>query len=284
VREHRAASVAALFAVVLTLPTIVGFGSTATVPVSAVRGSWMATEQFLVAPHSEGTGRGALVASGVHPPRDLAPQRPYSRGSAFGGLAFSVANVTVGHFPQNATFDPADGLVYVANSYSDNVSVRNRTTVAGSVNVGDLPAAITYDRADGAVDVLNQLSANVSVRNGSGLVATVPVGNSSNQAYNPEGMAYDPANGLVYVPNTNPGTVSVLNGSTVVATLVVGSSPTFATFDPENGFVYITDLGGSVTVLNGTTVVRIVGSGGPREFPWSDPAGSFTFRTTAIAI
>jgi YVTN family beta-propeller protein len=214
-----------------------------------------------------------LVASWAHPARDHAPHRPNSRGSASGGLAISVANVTVGHFPQNATFDPANGLVYVANSYSDNVSVLNGTTLAGSVNVGDLPAAITYDGADGAVDVLNQLSANVSVLNGSGLVATVPVGNSSNQAYNPEGMAYDPANGFVYVPNTNPGTVSVLNGSTVVATLVVGSSPTFATFDPGNGFVYITDLGGSVTVLNGTTMVRIVGVGASPGVPAVGPGG-----------
>jgi YVTN family beta-propeller protein len=55
----------------------------------------------------------------------------------------------------------------------------------------------------------------------------------------PYGAAYDPDNGYVYITNFNSRNVSVLSGTRVIASVNVGRSPSGGIYDPKNGYVYI---------------------------------------------
>ena len=59
----------------------------------------------------------------------------------------------------------------------------------------------------------------------------------------PETATYDSQNGYVYVTNYLSNTVSMINGTTVVGTAGVGAAPYSATFDGGNGFVYVPNVG-----------------------------------------
>jgi YVTN family beta-propeller protein len=61
--------------------------------------------------------------------------------------------------------------------------------------------------------------------------------------YGPMTATYDPDNGYIYVPNEESGNVSVIDGNTTIDSVNVGPDPTSATFDSANGDVYVTDAG-----------------------------------------
>ena len=75
-----------------------------------------------------------------------APATPDDARPADLGIgAQSVTSIPVGGAPTDAAFDPQNGYVYVANSYSNNVSVIRGTTVIASVAVGESPQFVTWD-------------------------------------------------------------------------------------------------------------------------------------------
>jgi YVTN family beta-propeller protein len=176
-----------------------------------------------------------------------------------------VATIPLGSPLGGATFDSANGDVYVTNWGSDKVGGKNVSVISGTTNqvvatvfVGGSPVGAAFDSANGDIYVTidgtyNLVSHNVSVISGSTnrVVASIPVG-----GINPFGVTFDSVNGDVYVTNYGSNSVSVISGTTnqVVATVPVGSSPESAVFDSANGDIYITNMGSNnVTVISDST-------------------------------
>jgi YVTN family beta-propeller protein len=64
-----------------------------------------------------------------------------------------IANISVGLWPVAVAYDPSNGYVYVANAWSNNVSVINGGTnkVIASIAVGSNPVGVAYDSSNGYV-------------------------------------------------------------------------------------------------------------------------------------
>jgi YVTN family beta-propeller protein len=184
-----------------------------------------------------------------------------------------IANLTVGNGPTGLAYDSSTDRLYVANFNSNNVSIINTktNTVAGSVSVGSLPWGARYDRVNNEIYVTNNNltgQSTVSVISGSTVLATVPVGDGSQE------MTQTP-NGYVYVSNTLTSNVSVINGSTntVQATISGGGLdwPVGEAYDSQNGNIYVANYAsgtsGTVTVIHGTS------ANGTIDHLGSDPQG-----------
>ena len=198
-----------------------------------------------------------------------------------------------GPAPQGVAWDSQNDYLYVANYFSNTVSVINGVTdaVVGSVPVGSGPGAVAYDPSNGYLYVANYVSNNVSVINGAtdAVVGSVPVGSG------PIDVAYDHGNGYLYVANFNSINVSVINGAadTVVGSVPVGSNPWGVAYDFENGNIYVTLWNcptspcgpGNVSVINGATdtVVGTIPVGGG---PWGvayDGANGYLYVVNHIS-
>jgi YVTN family beta-propeller protein len=168
----------------------------------------------------------------------------------------TVDTVDVGTNPSWATYDPANGFVYVPDYATNTTSLIDGTTLVAEVRVGSNPISAVYDSATETVYVANSGSANLTVLNGTTVEGTVVVG------YDPGMLAFDTTDSDVYVPNCDSNTTSVVRGLSVVATLSVGYCPWNATWDPSDNEVYVTNYyGGTVSVLSGTNVARTVAVG-----------------------
>jgi YVTN family beta-propeller protein len=164
-----------------------------------------------------------------------------------------VATVAVGSDPAFEAYDGRNGFVYVSNYASDNVTVISGFTVIGTVKVGTGPGEVTYDSSNGFIYVVNAQSANVSVISGTGLQGTASVGNE------PISATFDSGNGYVYVSNLLSGSISVIDGTSSIHTVAVGQYPEYAAYDSSNGYLYVPDYGSSgVSIINGTTLVLTI--------------------------
>lgn len=166
--------------------------------------------------------------------------------------------------PHSATFDPANGYIYIPCWGGGVVAIDGGTnpsqgTIVTTLRAGTDPRNAAYDSANRLLYVTNALSNNVSLINTSQqrTVGYIAVG-----AY-PNWTAYDPHYNLVYVGNTNASTVSVINASTGSATTIrVGAGPRNITYDPSNFRVYVANLASNnVSVINGTSFVTGVSAG-----------------------
>ena len=193
-----------------------------------------------------------------------------------------VASVPVGTGPIAGAVDLANGWVYVANAYSDNVTVLNGTSVVGTVdltaNLTGTPLYVTYDSLNGYVYVVDRYDNElpgwgaVNVLNGTSVVATVPVG------ARPTSAVFDPANGNVYVTNEGGSNVSVLHGTAVVAAVPVGRGPCAGAYDPVHFYVYVANCrSANVSLLFGTSLVGSVPAGtGPASVAF-DPEDGYVY-------
>ena len=198
---------------------------------------------------------------------------------AWGGSV--VGTLPVGNQPYGVGYDSGNGYVYVANYYSNNVSVINGTTVVASVAVGTLPVGVAYDSGNGYVYVANYNSNTVSVISGTIVVTTIPVGSL------PIGVAYDDGNGYVYVANSGSNDLSVINGATVVATVLVGNAPSGVAYDSGNGYIYVANNGANTVSVIATTrppgplfLVTFIETGLPSGTSWSVTLDDLLNRST----
>jgi YVTN family beta-propeller protein len=76
-----------------------------------------------------------------------------------------VANVGVGSFPFGLAYDSGKGEVFVANSFSNIVSVISDSTdkVVANITVGSNPNSVAYDSAKGEVFIVDESDKTVSV-------------------------------------------------------------------------------------------------------------------------
>jgi YVTN family beta-propeller protein len=191
-----------------------------------------------------------------------------------------VENIDVGSEPTSATYDPANGYVYVTNALSGNVSVIDGTRVAGTVSVGSEPESATYDGTNGYVYVPNYGSSDVTVINSTGLVGTVDVGN------NPVSAAYDSDAGTVYIANQNSMYVSILSGTLATGTVSLSGDSDWVVYDPDDGYVYALISGNpshtsTVSVIDGITVVGTVSVGKLPLYATYDPGNGYVYVSNA---
>jgi YVTN family beta-propeller protein len=158
-----------------------------------------------------------------------------------------------------------NGLLYLADFYSNNVTVINGATnsVVGSIPVGVNPFGVAYDSVNGDLYVSNEGGNNVSVIEAatSAPVASIPI------ASGPMGVAFDSSNGDVYVANSESNAATIIDPTTnkVVGSIPVGSSPWDIIYDSSNGNIYTTNEGSNnVSVIDGSSnlVVANVPTGG----------------------
>ena len=156
--------------------------------------------------------------------------------------------------------DPANNLVYVANSDNDTVSVINGATLTklGDIPVGAHPTDIVVNPTTSKIYVANSFSDTVSVIDGDTrtYIRDIPVGG------HPLGLAVnpDPDNNLVYVSIPDTDSVSVINGTTFtkLGDIPVGGHPLGLAVDPDNNLVYVANQDdNTVSVINGTTNTKL---------------------------
>jgi YVTN family beta-propeller protein len=181
-----------------------------------------------------------------------------------------VANIPVGKNPQAIVYNPANGLVYIANTLSNTLSIINGTSNAlvGSVGVGNFPGknptGIAINSINNTIYVTNMGSNTVSVINGTTNVVakniTLTTGELEGEGtgfFSPAGIAYNSDTGNLYVTNRGSDTVSVINGTTnalVDEISVDAVAPSGIVYNAANNYIYVTNMGSNtVSVLNGTT-------------------------------
>ena len=149
--------------------------------------------------------------------------------------------------PGQVAWDSDNGLLYVVDTPTANVTVVDPTTraVVDQIAVGLGPVAISLDSANGDLYVVNSFSGTISVIDG----ATNVVVTTFRVGANPEAIVYDPDTEDLYavVDGSGPnGNLSVINGTTnsVTATIPIGVYPMGLAYDSDNGNLYVAEAGG----------------------------------------
>lgn len=121
-----------------------------------------------------------------------------------------VATVTVGSGSADLAYDPAKGVVFVANLNSNNVSVISDSTnkVAASIPVGVSPVGVAYDPRTADILVANSGSSNVSVIADLNYTVVQSVGNLFGAGA--EGEGFDSGTGAVFVADANVNAVTII--------------------------------------------------------------------------
>ena len=201
-------------------------------------------------------GSGAGVAAAVVAAPDPAPSVPEL-----------VATVGVGMQPASGAYDAANGFVYVANEFADNLTVLNGTSVQAWINFDDstveAPDTVVYDPATQVVYAVDQTNfvnggGAVTVVQGLSVLTNLYVGTLANAA------VLDPTNGYLYVTDSGTSYVSVINaaGTATIANITVGTAPTALAYDPADGYVYVAnEMSANVSILSGTSVVGSLPAG-----------------------
>lgn len=165
------------------------------------------------------------------------------------------SGIKVDSYPIGIAVNSATGKIYVANEFSNTVSIIDETTdkVQATIKVGSFPYGIDVNPLNNRVYVANRGSNTISVIDGSTnlKMADVHVGNS------PIDVAVNPSSNLVYVTNIESGTVSVIDGitNTVSSTIKVGNIPYAIAVNPATNMTYVTDIGnGSISILQNSKI------------------------------
>lgn len=209
----------------------------------------------------------------------LPPPGPRALGTGAGAGAVAEVGATLAHFPVGASpsailVDASSGLTYIANEWSDNVTVISDGAVVASIAVGTAPVALVSGGTGGPVYVIASGSDNVTVISEKSREAVFAVGSV------PTAAAFVPASGLLYVANSNAGTVTVVNGTERVATVRVGGDPTYLAVDPVRGWVYAVEpIAGVVKVLNGTRIQATISGFNDPTGALYDPLNGYVYVT-----
>jgi YVTN family beta-propeller protein len=128
---------------------------------------------------------------------------------------------TVGTYPSGVVFDPTNGLLYVSNEGSDNVSVVNATTfqLVRTIPTGHEARWGSLDPLNGRLFVANDFSSTVSVIDtyNNSLLTTFQTPGYSYAV----GVQFDPTSGMVYVLENNNDDLLGVNPDTYAISSVI---------------------------------------------------------------
>ena len=176
------------------------------------------------------------------------------------------------------TYDPVNGLVYVAGIYG-NLWTLQGTQVLANVTVGtplsggypNYQTDVLFDPANGLLYAIG-MSGNISVVSGTTVLGTVDVNAELSDA------VVDPATGAVYAEDVYENNVTVIEGTQILATIPVGTGPVAGAFDAADGEIYIANGGSdNVSVISGATVVATVPVGPSPGAPTFDPSNDYVY-------
>jgi len=185
------------------------------------------------------------------------------------------SSIRVGLGPFGIAYNPVNGLLYVTNFGSSNISVVNTTTnrIVAWIPLPFGIETLAVDTSNGMVYVAEAVYRVYVINSSTNQVQwTIPLlsyGCPTGCA--PHVQVFDPANGDIYVTDLTSDNVSVIHGNTVVTVIPVGAAPNGAAYDSATGEVFVSNEGNTnftnLTVINGTTN-RVVGQvypsgGGP---------------------
>lgn len=199
---------------------------------------------------------------------------PTPSGAPFAAAVSAGATIPVGSYPYGITFDPVNGLLYVTNFGSNNISVVNATTnrVVAWIPMPFGIETLAVDSSTGFVYVAEAVYQVYAINPSTNRVQwTIPLLDAGCPfGCAPHVQTYDTANGDIYVTDLTSDNVTAIHGNQPVAVVPVGSGPNGAAYDSANGNIYVSNEGASVssinlTVINGSSdrvVGQVSGSGG----------------------
>jgi YVTN family beta-propeller protein len=199
-------------------------------------------------------------------PRPVAPASEMSHVASGDGV---IRSVEVGGRPSALLYDPANGMIYVANAGngSDQVSVISSSTesVVGNLTVGSTPDGLALDSTQGTLYVANGNSFNVSIIS----TATGKALGSTPAGYDPDAVAFDSVDDSIFVvdgrdyPIDSPFNVTIISGASQepVGSVHVGEYPGAIAYDPVQDTIYVANLlSDNVSIISGASnhVIRSV--------------------------
>lgn len=184
---------------------------------------------------------------------------PLTESSALSSSSSLESGINVDTYPVGVTVNPSTKKIYVANEFSNTISVVDipSLNVDKTIGVENFPYAIDSNILNNRVYVTNRGSNSVSVIDGStdSILYNISVEQS------PVGIAVNPTANWIYVTNLDSRSISVIDGisNTVQDTIRIGREekaglPYGIAVNPLTNRIYVTDLGSnSLHVIDGNS-------------------------------
>lgn len=166
-----------------------------------------------------------------------------------------ISGFNTGSYPVGITINPLTGKIYVANQYSNTVSVFDSKTdkLVKTIPTGIFPYSIDSNQFNNRIYVTNRGSNDVTVIDGAtdSVIDNITVGKSPVQA------SVDQSSNMVYVTNIDSNSISVIDGITneVIRTINGINAPYGISVNPLTSKIYVSNIGNStVTVIDEETL------------------------------
>jgi YVTN family beta-propeller protein len=160
--------------------------------------------------------------------------------------------ISSGSFPIGIDINPISNKLYVANQFSNTISVIDieKSEVEKNIDVGNSPYDVDVNPFSNRIYTSNRDSDTISVIDGfnNKQLTKISVDDS------PLGIGINLATSWIYVANFNSKTITVIDAieNQVIKTLKYASLPYDIVINPHTNRVYVSDLGkDSVLVLDG---------------------------------
>jgi len=177
----------------------------------------------------------------------------YAQGQSTNMSKF-ISGFSTGSYPVGITINPFTGKIYVANQYSNTVSVFDSKTdkLVKTIPTGIFPYSIDSNQFNNRIYVTNRGSNDVTVIDGAtdSVIDNITVGKAPVQA------AVDQSSNMVYVSNIDSNSISVIDGITndVIRTINGINAPYGISVNPLTNKIYVSNIGNStVTVIDEDT-------------------------------
>jgi YVTN family beta-propeller protein len=161
--------------------------------------------------------------------------------------------INSGSFPIGIDINPITNKLYVANQFSNTISVIDidKSKVEKNIDVGDSPYDVDVNPLSNRIYTSNRDSDSISVIDGftNKVLTKITVGDS------PLGIGINLGRGWVYVANLDSSTITVIDAidNHVIKSLKYATLPYDIAINSLTNKVYISDLGkDSVLVLDGS--------------------------------
>jgi YVTN family beta-propeller protein len=156
-----------------------------------------------------------------------------------------------GSYPIGIAVNPLSHKIYVADEYSNTVSVFNTITdkLEQTIKTGVFPYSIDINIFNNRIYVTNRGSNDISVIDGS----TNLILDKINVGLSPVGITVDPSNNYIYVTNIDSNSISIIDGITnkVINTINNIPAPYGINVDPLYKKIYVTNIANStITVID----------------------------------
>ncbi len=162
-----------------------------------------------------------------------------------------ISGFNTGSYPVGITMNPITNKIYVANQYSNTVSVFDAKTdrLISTIRTGIFPYSIDANEFNNRIYVTNRGSNDVTVIDGStdSVIDKITVGKS------PVQVAVDQSSNWVYVTNIDSSSISVIDGITneVIRTISGISTPYGIGINPLSNKLYVSNIANStITVMD----------------------------------